>query len=101
MNKDNTKGLSVVNIAIAWLMIGFVVGLLTATACNKEQNAKYINLTKQVDAFKDYYNGVETLLDSLDYTHGLDLMDTDLCTDYGTNYLDCKAKVDSLTFKQY
>lgn len=39
----------------------------------------------------------ETLLDSLDGTHNLDLMDTDLETDYGVNYLNAKNVVDSLT----
>ena len=38
-------------------------------------------------------------LDSLDGTHDLDIMDTDLETDYGADYLDAKSKVDELIAK--
>ena len=38
-------------------------------------------------------------LDSLDGTHDLDLMDTDLETDYGVDYLEAKSKVDELIAK--
>lgn len=47
-------------------------------------------------AYEEYYKCTETLLDSLDGTHDLDLMDTDLETDYGADYLDAKSKVDEL-----
>ena len=34
-----------------------------------------------------------------DGTHDLDLMDTDLETDYGADYLEAKSKVDELIVK--
>ena len=52
---------------------------------------------KIIQAYEQYYKNTETLLDSLDETHNLNLMDTDLCTDYGADYLNAKCKVDSLT----
>lgn len=52
---------------------------------------------KKIEAYERYYTCVETLLDSLDGTHNLDLMDTDLATDYGADYLNAKSKVDELT----
>lgn len=76
--------------------IGAFVGMVVA-ACfiinyyngsNKKQG-------KIIQAYEQYYKTTETLLDSLD--SNLDLMDTDLCTDYGANYLNAKCKVDSLT----
>ncbi len=54
---------------------------------------------KKIEAYERYYTCVETLLDSLDGTHNLDLMDTDLATDYGADYLDAKSKVDNLIDK--
>lgn len=57
---------------------------------NKEQG-------KIIQAYEQYYKNTETLLDSLDETHNLNLMDTDLCADYGVDYLNAKCKVDSLT----
>lgn len=38
---------------------------------------------KKVKAYEEYYKCTKTLLDSLDGTHNLDLMDTDLETDLG------------------
>ena len=76
--------------------IGAFVGIVVA-ACfiinyyngsNKKQG-------KIIQAYEQYYKNAETLLDSLD--SNLDLMDTDLCTDYGADYLNAKCKVDSLT----
>ena len=78
--------------------IGAFVGIVVA-ACfiinyyngsNKKQG-------KIIQAYEQYYKTTETLLDSLDETHNLNLMDTDLESDYGANYLDAKCKVDSLT----
>lgn len=78
--------------------IGAFIGMVVA-ACfiinyyngsNKKQG-------KIIQAYEQYYKNTETLLDSLDETHNLNLMDTDLCTDYGANYLNAKCKVDSLT----
>lgn len=54
---------------------------------------------KKLKAYEQYYKCTETLLDSLDGTHNLDLMDTDLATDYGANYLNAKSKVDILEDK--
>lgn len=54
---------------------------------------------KKLKAYEQYYKCTETLLDSLDGTHDLDLMDTDLETDYGANYLEAKSKVDELIAK--
>lgn len=76
--------------------IGTFIGIIVA-ACfiinyyngsNKEQG-------KIIQAYEQYYKNTETLLDSLD--NSLDLMDTDLCTDYGADYLNAKQTVDSLT----
>lgn len=78
--------------------IGTFIGMVVA-ACfiinyyngsNKKQG-------KIIQAYEQYYNNTETLLDSLD--NSLDLMDTDLCTDYGADYLNAKQTVDSLTNK--
>lgn len=80
--------------------IGAFVGMIVA-ACfiinyyngsNKKQG-------KIIQAYEQYYKNTETLLDSLDETHNLNLMDTDLCSDYGVNYLNAKGIVDSLTMK--
>ena len=54
---------------------------------------------KKIVAYEQYYKCTETLLDSLDGTRGLDLMDTDLATDYGSDYLEAKSKVDNLINK--
>lgn len=78
--------------------IGAFIGMVVA-ACfiinyyngsNKKQG-------KIIQAYEQYYKNTETLLDSLD--NNLDLMDTDLCTDYGADYLNAKNAVDSLTNK--
>lgn len=80
--------------------IGTFIGMVVA-ACfiinyyngsNKKQG-------KIIQAYEQYYNNTETLLDSLDSTHNLNLMDTDLCTDYGADYLNAKQTIDSLTNK--
>lgn len=54
---------------------------------------------KKVKAYERYYKCTETLLDSLDGTRNLDLMDTDLETDYGVDYLNAKSAVDMLEVK--
>lgn len=78
--------------------IGTFIGMVVA-ACfiinyyngsNKKQG-------KIIQAYEQYYKNTETLLDSLD--NSLDLMDTDLCTDYGADYLNAKQTIDSLTNK--
>ena len=80
--------------------IGAFIGIIIA-ACfiinyyngsNKKQD-------KIIQAYEQYYKNTKTLLDSLDSTHNLNLMDTDLCTYYGAYYLDAKSKVDELIEK--
>lgn len=82
-------------------LIGAVLGGIVATCF--VVNSYKGDLKKQnkiITAYERYYINTETLLDSLDGTHNLDLMDTDLETDYGVNYLNAKYNVDSLTIKQ-
>ena len=76
--------------------IGAFIGIIVA-ACFIINYYNGSNKTqgKIIQAYEQYYKNTETLLDSLD--NNLDLMDTDLCTDYGTNYLNAKQTVDSLT----
>ena len=80
--------------------IGAFIGIIIA-ACfiinyyngsNKKQD-------KIIQAYEKNKKNTETLLDSLDGTYNLNIMDTDLCTEYGTNYKNAKCKVDSLTNK--
>ena len=81
--------------------IGTFIGIIVA-ACFIINYYNGSNKTqgKIIQAYEQYYKNTETLLDSLDCTHNLNLMDTDLETDYSVNYLNTKNKVDSLT-KQY
>ena len=81
-------------------IVGAVVGLCVG-ACFMTNYCNYSDRKAQakIEAYDEYYRCTETLLDSLDGTHNLDLMDTDLETDYGTEYLDAKAVVDSLNNK--
>lgn len=74
---------------IAGIFLGFENGRLS------ERNHAELQLT----AFRQYYINVETLLDSLEYNHGLNMMDTDMETDYGCDYLEAKAKVDTLCWR--
>lgn len=82
------------------LLVGAVLGCFVG-ACfmSNYHTGKYKKAEKKVEAYERYYTCVETLLDSLDGTHNLDLMDTDLATDYGANYLNAKSKVDELIVK--
>ena len=78
------------NLFLLGIVVGCVVGsCFMANYCNSEVQAK-------IEAYEEYYRSTETLLDSLDGTRGLDLMDTDLATDYGADYLHAKSIVDSL-----
>ena len=78
--------------------IGAFVGIIVA-ACFIINYYNGSNKTqgKIIQAYEQYYKTTETLLDSLDETHNLNLMDTDLESDYGADYLNAKCKVDSLT----
>lgn len=84
------------------LLVGAVLGCFVG-ACfmSNYHTGKGKNAEKKIKAYEQYYKCTETLLDSLDGTHNLDLMDTDLETDYGVDYLEAKSKVDELIVKQY
>lgn len=84
------------NLFFVGLVIGGFVGACFSANVVKGNNIK---AEKKLKVYEQYYNCTETLLDSLDGTHNLDLMDTDLATDYGANYLDAKSKVDMLEAK--
>ena len=82
------------------LLVGAVLGCFVG-ACfmSNYHTGKGKNAEKKIEAYEQYYKCTETLLDSLDGTRGLDLMDTDLATDYGSDYLEAKSKVDKLITK--
>ena len=84
------------NLFFVGLVIGGIVGSCFSMNVYKGKNIK---AEKKVKAYEEYYKCTETLLDSLDGTHDLDLMDTDLETDYGADYLDAKNAVDMLEVK--
>ena len=80
--------------------IGAVIGTIIGACFGMNvYKGKSIKAEKKVKAYEEYYKCTETLLDSLDGTRNLDLMDTDLETDYGVDYLDAKSKVDELIEK--
>lgn len=84
------------NLFFIGAVIGAIVGACFGINAVKGNN----NIAeKKVKAYEQYYKCTETLLDSLDGTHNLDLMDTDLETDYGADYLEAKSKVDELIVK--
>ena len=80
--------------------IGAFIGIIVA-ACFIINYYNGSNKTqgKIIQAYEQYYKNTETLLDSLDSKHNLNLMDTDLFTDYITDYINTKNAVDSLTNK--
>ena len=80
------------------LLVGAVLGCFVgACFASNYHTGKGKKAEKKIEAYEQYYKCTETLLDSLDGTHNLDLMDTDLATDYGSDYLEAKSKVDKLT----
>lgn len=80
--------------------IGLFIGcFVTFAFIANYYNGKTKSQVKIIEAYEQYYNKVETMLDSIDENRGLDLMDTDLCSDYGVNYLNAKNAVDSLVNK--
>lgn len=84
------------------LLIGAIIGcIIGACFMSNYHTGKGKKEEKKIEAYERYYTCVETLLDSLDGTRNLDLMDTDLETDYGADYLEAKSKVDELIVKQY
>lgn len=83
------------------LLIGAIIGcIIGACFMSNYHTGKGKKAEKKIEAYERYYTCVETLLDSLDGTRNLDLMDTDLETDYGVDYLEAKSKVDELITKQ-
>lgn len=88
--EDKHSFMDKLNLFLLGIVVGCVVGsYFMANYCNSGVQAK-------IEAYEEYYRSTETLLDSLDGTRGLDLMDTDLATDYGADYLHAKSIVDSL-----
>ena len=97
MDKNKTHGfMDQLNLFFIGAVIGAMVGVCFGINAVKGSNNR---AEKKVKAYEEYYKCTETLLDSLDGTHDLDLMDTDLETDYGADYLDAKSKVDELIAK--
>ena len=99
MDKNKIHGfMNQLNLFFIGAVIGVIVGACFGINAVKSSNNR---AEKKVKAYEEYYKCTETLLDSLDGTHNLDLMDTDLETDYGADYLEAKSKVDELIVKQY
>ena len=94
MESKTHKTMDTMNTFLIGCVIGVVLCSLFALISYKKANEKQIKI---LEAYEQYYIHTETLLDSLDGTHNLDLMDTDLETDYGYDYLKSKSLVDSLT----
>lgn len=99
MDKNKIHGfIDQLNLVLTGAVIGGFIGACFSADVYKGKSNK---AEEKVKAYEEYYKCTETLLDSLDGTHDLDLMDTDLETDYGANYLEAKSKVDELIAKQY
>lgn len=97
MDKNKIHGfMDHLNLFLVGWVIGGIVGACFGVNAYKGKNIK---AEEKVKAYEQYYKCTETLLDSLDGTHNLDLMDTDLATDYGVDYLNAKSKVDELIVK--
>lgn len=84
------------NLFFTGAVIGAMIGACLGVNAVKSKSNK---AEEKVKAYEQYYKCTETLLDSLDGTHDLNLIDTDLETDYGVDYLDAKSKVDELIAK--
>ena len=97
MDKNETHSfMDNLNLLLVGTVLGCFVGACFMSNYHTGNSKK---AEKKLEAYEKYYKCTETLLDSLDGTHNLDLMDTDLATDYGTDYLDAKSKVDELIAK--
>ena len=95
MDKNKIHGfMDNLNLLLVGAVLGCFVGACFASNYHTGKSKK---AEKKIEVYERYYTCVETLLDSLDGTHNLDLMDTDLATDYGSDYLEAKSKVDELT----
>lgn len=98
MDKNKIHGfMDQLNLFLIGAVIGGIIGSCFSINAVKGKSNK---AEEKVRAYEQYYKCTETLLDSLDGTHDLDLMDTDLETDYGVDYLEAKSKVDELIAKQ-
>ena len=98
MDKNKIHGfMDQLNLFFIGAVIGTIIGACFSVNVYKGKSNK---AEEKVKAYEEYYKCTETLLDSLDGTRGLDLMDTDLETDYGADYLEAKSKVDELIAKQ-
>lgn len=98
MDKSKIHGfMDQLNLFFIGAVIGTIIGVCFSVNVYKGKSNK---AEKRIEAYERYYTCVETLLDSLDGTRNLDLMDTDLETDYGADYLEAKSKVDELIAKQ-
>ena len=99
MDKNKIHGfMDQLNLFFIGAVIGTIIGACFSINVYKGKSNK---AEEKVKAYEEYYKCTETLLDSLDGTRGLDLMDTDLETDYGADYLEAKSKVDELITKQH
>lgn len=97
MDKNETHSfMDNLNLLLVGAVLGCFVGACFMSNYHTGNSKK---AEKKLEAYEKYYKCTETLLDSLDGTHNLDLMDTDLATDYGSDYLDAKSKVDELIAK--
>lgn len=97
MEKNKVHGfMDNINLLLVGAVLGCFVGACFASNYHVGSSKK---AEKKIKAYEQYYKCTETLLDSLDDTRGLDLMDTDLATDYGSDYLEAKSKVDNLINK--
>lgn len=95
MDKNKIHGfIDNLNLLLVGAVLGCIIGACFSANVYKGKSNK---AEKKIKAYEEYYKCTETLLDSLDGTHNLDLMDTDLEADYGAYYLEAKSKVDELT----
>lgn len=97
MDKNKIHGfVDQLNLFLIGAAIGGFIGACFSANVYKGNSNK---AEEKVKVYEEYYKCTETLLDSLDETHNLDLMDTDLETDYGADYLNAKSAVDMLEVK--
>lgn len=96
MEDEKHSFMDQLNLFFTGAVVGAIIGACFGINAVKDSNNR---AEKKVKAYEQYYKCTETLLDSLDGTRNLDLMDTDLATDYGADYLDAKSKVDKLITK--
>lgn len=98
MDDNKHSFMDQLNLFFVGAVIGGIIGACFMSNYHTGKNKK---AEKRIEAYERYYTCVETLLDSLDGTRNLDLMDTDFETDYGVDYLEAKSKVDELITKQH